>query len=262
MIIRDNNNQQSKMIRKKLLLSFVMVVFCSSIWAQSTQIAESNPNYSDEVFVSFGMNVPMNDKVGTDFILGIQYGHSFYNGLGFQAGIQYSPSIAKIDNVFGIPLAFTYKTRSRSSAERFLSGVNNAVESVTQNWYRDDNHLGDGIFGFLAGLYDRVEFYAGITPGYLSGDNSKLSVSSDRVNETRRWAEKAIAFSLSLDAGINLNFKIWRFDLKLMPSFHYNILNNYILHTETKNILTGHSINQSETLRWFFTINGGLGFHF
>ena len=221
---------------------------------------EEDKIYLNDVFVTTEYNVPMFDNVGTNAVFGLHYGHSYYNGLGFRAGVQYSPSVAHIKNVIGTPLAFTYRTHSRNRAARIYNGVNSAVESMSRNWYYDNSHLGDGLLGFLAGLYDRVEFYAGVTPGYIFGENSLPS--ENRASGTTRWVEKEGAFSLTLDAGMNLNFQIWCFDLKLMPAFHYNVLGNYVLHSNTEDLLNGQTTKQTNVLRWFFTIGGGLAFHF
>lgn len=37
-------------------------------------------------------------------------------------------------------------------------------------------------------------------------------------------------FTLSADAGFDVIFRFWRFDIKVMPAFHYNITNNYRYH--------------------------------
>ena len=76
------------------------------------------------------------------------------------------------------------------------------------------------------------------------------------------WVEKKNAFSLTLDAGITLNYSIWRFDLKLTPAFHYNLTNNYLYHVDSGE--NGPEVLKSTTtpLRWFFTLNGGLSFRF
>ena len=241
-------------MKKALCLCVAALGLLQSVHAQEGRV------FQNEIFVSAGVNVPLYDNVGTDAIFGIHYGHSYYNGMGFRAGVQYSPSVAGIRQVYGVPVAFTYRTRSRSMEERLFTGIDSAAESVASGWYHDDNHFGDGIFGFLAGLFDRVEFYAGITPGYIAGGNS--APTENRATWTTRWTEKPTSLSLSLDAGANLNFKIWRFDLKLMPAIHYNVLDNYRLHTVTTDPQNGQKITQDNALRWFFTLSGGLAFHF
>ena len=39
-------------------------------------------------------------------------------------------------------------------------------------------------------------------------------------------------FTLSADAGFDVIFRFWRFDIKVMSAFHYNITNNYRYHIQ------------------------------
>ncbi|MBO4230860.1 MAG: hypothetical protein J5886_04200, partial [Bacteroidales bacterium] len=71
---------------------------------------------------------------------------------------------------------------------------------------------------------------------------------------------------VTLDAGANANYRIWRFDLKLSPAIHYNLSKNYIRHTETAHYEQGSCdvfISESDKpLRWFFSMTAGLSFRF
>jgi len=110
-----------------------------------------------------------------------------------------------------------------------------------------------------------MEFYAGLTPGYIVGESSAVSKSSwgDGFRCYKEsWTEKSNSFSKSADAGFNLNFRIWRFDLKLMPAFHYNVLDNYKRHTTTGDKVIGASSNNVKPLNRFFSMSGGLAFYF
>ena len=248
---------------KKAFLVLCLVVAGSfgSVYAQTVL----EKHYSDEIFITAGLNAPMHKYFVSGPVYGIHYGHSYLSGIGFRAGVQYSPDVAQIDDVLGFPVAFTYRTRSLSWEERFINGINgidNAVKSVSTSRYIEYNRFGDVILGFLSGLFDRVEFFAGVTPGYNFAGSSSLGIEYTSVTETTRWVEKPTSLYLLLDAGFNLNFKIWRFDLKLMPAFHFNVLNSYVYHSETKDLLNGSTMRQTGTLRWFFTLSGGIGLHF
>ena len=79
----------------------------------------------------------------------------------------------------------------------------------------------------------------------------------------KTWTEKPSSFSLSADAGFDISFRIWRFDLKLMPSFHYNITNNYRYHIQEGIRGSDEVIRTTvKPIKWFFTFNGGLAFRF
>ena len=70
--------------------------------------------YAQVLDISFtaGVNVPMYKGIGSDATFSINYGYFERNGLGFRAGVQWTPSIANVDNSFGLPLAFVWRTAS------------------------------------------------------------------------------------------------------------------------------------------------------
>jgi hypothetical protein len=115
-------------------------------------------------------------------------------------------------------------------------------------------------------LFDRIEFHAGLTPGYVAGKSREIYPSYHYISTGywgKSWTEKPSSFSLSADAGLNISFCIWRFDLKLMPAFHYNITNNYIYHLQ-EGVKGSDEVILStvKPIKWFFTFNGGLAFRF
>lgn len=221
---------------------------------------------NDDIFITVGSNSPLYKDVYAEVIWGINYGHHQNNGFGYQIGFQYAPYVANVDDSFGIPLAVTFRTKSLSGRERIGSAANSAAVSFKDSYYWGGDYVANAVTGFLTGLMDRVEFFAGITPGYVAGPSSGVSKESytggGNYWYSEKWTEKPHSFSLSLDAGMNVNFSIWRFDLKVMPAFHYYVTDNYRYHVQRG--LVGYGIQNSsdQNLRWFFTISGGLGFRF
>lgn len=218
-----------------------------------------------DISLLVGVNVPMYKGIESDAVVGMNYGQYHYNGLGFRTGIQWSPSVADVDSAFGIPVAFAYRTPSRSKEERFLSGAAGARDSMLSGAMNGDNgDITRGLVGgFLMNLFSDMEFFAGMTPGYITGHSStpsKASYANSLSEES--WTEKKNALSLSLDAGMCINYSIWRFDLKVIPVFHYNLTGNYIYHDTLTE--TGVGVRKTDTtpLRWFFTLSGGLSFRF
>jgi hypothetical protein len=231
-------------MKTRWIVICVLTALCGKAAAQSRDIG-----------LQVGLNVPISDKsmIGSDVTLGVCYGQFHYNGLGFRAGFQYAASTASINDVFGVPVAFAYRTRSKSAQERFESGIIGA-------W-----NAGGFLAGFLVNLFSDMEFFAGMTPGYIAGASERPGRSSwgtPRSYWEDTWVEKKNAFSLTLDAGMALNYSIWRFDLKLTPAFHYNLTNNYLYHVDSGG--NGPEVLKSTTtpLRWFFTLGGGLAFRF
>ena len=239
-------------MKKKLIIACVLTALCGRAFAQSRDIG-----------LQVGINVPVSQtvRIWSDMMLGVSYGQFYYNGLGFRTGVQYAASMASINDVIGVPLAFAYRTRSRSAEERFQAGATGARDAmVYRHPYGSSEKAASFLGGFLLNLFSEAEFFAGVTPGYIIGPSETPSkaVGASRWSDT--WVEKKHAFSLSLDAGATLNYSIWRFDLKLTPAIHYNLTNNYIYHLSSGE--KGEVVDRTTPLRWFFTLNGGIAFRF
>ena len=227
-------------------------LLCCHAWAQTRDIG-----------LQVGLNVPMSDKsmIGSDMMLGVSYGQFHYNGLGFRAGFQYAASTANINDVFGVPVAFAYRTKSKSAQERFETGAIGARDAMVYRHPYGSGNARGFLGGFLVNLFSDMEFFAGYIAG-ASERPGRTSWGTAMPYWEDTWVEKKNAFSLTLDAGMTLNYSIWRFDLKLTPAFHYNLTNNYLYHVDSGE--NGPEVLKSTTtpLRWFFTLNGGLAFRF
>ena len=225
---------------KRLIMMFSTILMVLPLCAEKSL-------ENDEIIATVGVNVPMYKSMESDVVIGLHYGHYYPNGVGFRTGFQYIPTVVEIDNSFSVPLAITYRTGSRSRAAKLTS----AAYGVARTQMYD---------------FDRLEFYAGLTPGYVAGKSREAYPSyhsSGLGYWEKTWTEKPSAFSLSADAGIDISFRIWRFDLKLMPAFHYNITNNYRYHIQ-KGVQGSDEVISSavKPARWFFTFNGGIAFRF
>lgn len=241
-------------MKLKVILAISASLLCFSALAQMRDVG-----------FQIRVNVPMSRKfgVGSDITFGVGYGQFFHNGLGFRTGIQYSASVAGIDDAFGIPLAFAYRTHSRSAGERLRAGAAGAGDVLSNGTYSGGSDTARGFLGgFLLNLFSDMEFFAGVTPGYVAGaSGSTKSVSWDSRYQEDIRVEKGPSFSLTLDAGLSLNYRIRRFDLKLIPAFHFSPTDNYIYHVTASE----NGVKTKETtspLRWFFTLNGGIAFRF
>ena len=225
-------------------------------------LCAQKPLENDEIIATVGVNVPMYKNMGGDVVIGLHYGHYYPNGVGFRTGFQYIPTVVDIDNSFSVPLAISYRTGSRSRSQKITSAAYSAAQTQI---FEGGNGLRYGIATFLMNLFDRLEFHAGLTPGYVAGKSRELYPSYhsgiDYWNKT--WTEKPSSFSLSADAGFDISFRIWRFDLKLMPAFHYNITNNYRYHIQ-EGVRGSDEVLRTtvKPIKWFFTFNGGLAFRF
>ncbi|MGN1232637.1 MAG: hypothetical protein ACI4UJ_04205 [Candidatus Cryptobacteroides sp.] len=218
-----------------------------------------------DVSVIVGANVPMYKGVESDVVLEMNYGQFYHNGLGFRAGLQWSPTVADVDHYVGVPLSFAWRMRSRSTNDRLLSGAGGVYDSIACG-DEDGPFTARNVFvNFLINLFSDMEFFAGLTPGYVAGQSSSVSEASwgDSWQYWQKtWTEKNTAFSLMADAGFCLNYSIWRFDIKLKPSVHYSLTKNYLYHSASGDTLNGTTTSSITTLRWFFTFSGGLSFRF
>ena len=241
---------------KRLLIIVSAILVTIPLFAQK-------PLENDEIFATVGVNVPMYKKMESDVVVGLHYGHYYPNGVGFRAGFQYIPTVVEIDNSFSVPLAVTYRTGSRSRSTKLTAAAHGVAGTQV---YEEEDILKYGLVNFLMNLFDRLEFHAGLTPGYVAGKSRDMYPSyhnSGMGYWEKTWTEKPSSFSLSADAGLGISFRIWRFDLKLMPAFHYNITNNYRYHIQEGVRGSDEVIRTTiKPIKWFFTFNGGLAFRF
>ena len=241
---------------RSLILALAASLLCCNALAQTRDIG-----------LQVGLNVPVYQKarIGSDVMLGVNYGQFYYNGLGFRTGLQYSASTADINDVFGVPVAFAYRTHSKSASERFQTGAAGARDAVINRHPYGSGDAASFLGGFLLNLFSDMEFFAGVTPGYIAGVSetpSRASWGNSWQYWEDTWVEKKYAFTMTLDAGMTLNYSIWRFDLKLTPAFHYNLTNNYLYHVSSGEKGTDVIKDGTTLIRWFFTLNGGLAFRF
>jgi len=226
-------------------------------------LCAQKPLENDEILATVGVNAPMYKNMESDVVVGLHYGHYYPNGVGFRTGFQYIPTVVDIDNSFSLPLAVTYRTGSRTRSAK----LNSAAHGIARmQVYDEGDALKYGLVTFLMNLFDRLEFHAGLTPGYVAGKSREIYPSyhySGLGYWEKTWTEKPSSFSLSADAGFDISFRIWRFDLKLMPAFHYNITNNYRYHIQEGIRGSDEVIRTTvKPIKWFFTFNGGLAFRF
>ncbi len=243
-----------------ILLTLTATLLCCSALAQTRDVG-----FQVGVHTALGQRA----GVGGDITFGVGYGQFFRSGLGFRTGLQYSASVADINDAFGVPVAFAYRTRSRSAGERLQAGAAGAGSSLSGGGpYRRSGDVARGALGgFLLSLFSDVEFFAGVTPGYVAGASGAPYWSNGGGASYSRddfWVEKKRAFSLTLDAGTCLNYSIWRFDLKLTPAFHFCPTGNFIYHAGRFTV-DGDAVKIQDTstpIRWFFTFTAGLAYRF
>ena len=215
-----------------------------------------------------GVNAPLNKEVGSGVVFNLNYGGFTRSGIGFRMGLQWMPEVAEVDHAFGFPVALAYRTKARSGAERLVSGAVGAIGAIGYDAISGDDSddmARDALGGFLLNLFRDMEFSAGVTPGYVfgkPGPASRATWGDSWQYWEDSWTEKPRDFSLSLDAGVCLNYSLWRFDLKVMPAIHYYLFDNFVYRTASGEVGVGETDFQEQPLRWFLTVSAGLAFRF
>ena len=157
--------------------------------------------------------------------------------------------------------------RTRTSRERICAGVEGSADVISQGAVYDNEcgTTGNVVSAFFMNLFSNMEFFVGFTPGYIQGSSSQEHEAvwgASWQYWEKSWTEKKSAFSFMLDAGMTLNYSIWRFDIKLTPAFHYGLTGNYLYHVSTGEKDAGITTTDTIPIRWFFTFGGGLAFRF
>lgn len=233
----------SKLFRRLVCLSVCLVSLSSA--AQSLDLT-----------VSIGAYVPLYKGVQSDLLLKVQHEKYYANGLGYLAGLQWCPSIANVDNAFGIPLGIAYKLPHLEARRPLSAGTQAAWSTAGHSGYTDAKTL---LGSFLLNLFNDMEFYAGITPGFITGGSSDMSTYYSGKNSGTKWTEKKLPLTMTLDAGLSFNYEFWRLGLKLSPSLHYNVFNSLVFHHDY--VSKGDMRSEITPVRMFCSVSAALLFY-
>ena len=233
--------------------TIALISFFVSI--SNTANAQRQIPRNQEITFSTGYLEPFDKDFSGDITFNILYHKYFSNGLGIRTGVGYTPTIAKLDHTFGVPLAVTYRWNNKG--DLMEGGLRSARQSR-----QTGGGLKQGIASFLMGLNRGTEFHLGLTPGYVAASKSGLKVSTDRQIKTERITENGSPFFLSLDGGMAFHYPIGRVSLNINPAFHYVLTDTYKVHTVTTDMLSGQIQANDRYVRWLFSVCGGLSFSF
>ena len=210
---------------------------------------------NQEITFSTGYLDPFDKDFSGDITFNVLYSKYFYNGLGIRTGLHYTPTIAKLDHTFGVPLAVAYRWNNKG--DLMEDGFRSAQRSGETG-----GSLKNVLFNFLLGLNRGTEFHLGLTPGYVAASKSGLKVSTDPKVKTERYTENGSPFFLSLDGGIAFHYPIGRVSLNLNPAFHYVLTDTYKVRTVTTDMVSGQTQANDRYVRWLFSVCGGISFSF
>lgn len=269
--------------------SLVFIIAALIVWgsaevsAQTAQSAQAAPEAEaaqaakavkpagqglEEVRFGVGIRGPVDRSLrnGSPEIISLSYARYNQKGLGFRAGAEFMPRNMQIDYYFGLPVALSARTRPRNFSQSVRSGLESAaVGAVRDAIYGYEPNARSILGDFILGLFNRAEFFAGLTPGYIFGTNSPLGLSYGDKDITENTVNLNHRFSLTADAGFSMSFRIWNFNLGFVPAVHYFLTKNYIdiKRTEPYNVDDGSTVTVKETpVRFQYSVLGFISYSF
>ena len=236
----------------------------------SVTFAQKVHSDNQDIRFAAGVRMPIELSSASDeTVMTLTYGRFFDNGLGFRTGAQWMFKNYEIDEYLGVPLYLAWRSGKRTFKESVRQGAENiAWGSYHNKYYYGTNPDAGTVFGqFLSGLLNRIEFFGGLTPGYIFGAKEEPhgtgSIGSTGVR-TENYMTLNNRFSLTADAGFAVSFRIWRFELSAIPSVHYFITDNYREVNIRRDTHDGSTdvFTSDKARSWQFSFQGGLSFSF
>ena len=252
-----------------ILLPLLLLAAINASAQQAFDPAESR----DELSLSVGMLTSMQRGVngyytGTDLALQMDYRHFWRSGLGVSSGIVFSPDYQGFENTFGIPVSLVWRTgepRGRGRLDRGLNAAGSTIRDRSINYSygnKSTSVLGAGLASFFMNIFSRAEFFAGLTPGWIPGDEDIYRSNYKDGSWEESGMQKPHSFALTADAGAALTYRIWRFNLRLTPAVHYSLINNYRDYSATYRPNYPAPLVSTQDLRWHFSFQFGVGYLF
>lgn len=251
------------------LLSFLLLAAFSAGAQQAFDPAESR----NELALSAGLLTPMQrglggNYTGADLAVQLDYRHFWRSGLGVSSGIVFSPEYQNLDNTFGFPVSLVWRTgepRGRGRVDRGLNAAGSTIRDWSYNYTygsKGSEVMGAGLASFFMNLFSRAEFFAGLTPGWIPEEGSVHRSNYRDGGWEESGIQKPHSFVLTADAGAALTYRIWRFNLRLCPAFHYSLVNNYRDYSAVFQPNYPAPRVRTQDLRWHFSFQFGLGYLF
>lgn len=248
---------------KKLLVVLAVISLTGSV-------ASAQKVHSDNQDIRFtaGVRIPIeHSRANSGEVMSLTYGKYNDKGFGFHGGVQWMFENMDINDYLGLPLSVSWSSGRRTFKQTLEDGLENTLRNAYHNkYYYNQNPTIDNVVGsFFTGLFNRIEFFAGLTPGYIFGpndDSPRHGTYGGVKGESYMYIKNR--FSLTADAGFGLSFNIWRFKLSVLPSVHYFITDNYReVNNKSYTTPTGTESDFTDQAKsWQFSIQGGLSFSF
>jgi hypothetical protein len=231
-------------------------------------LAQEAQKGSQEVRFGVGVRGPVDRSLGWEAseVVSLSYAHYGPRNFGYRAGVEFMPQIMDIDTYIGVPVAFSARTRSRTFGESLTNGLESAaVGAVRDAVYGYEPNARSVLGDFLLGLFNRAEFFVGVTPGIIAGTNIPHGLSYGESTVTDFSLQLNNRFSLTADAGFSMSFRIWQFNLGFVPAVHYYLTRNFTDVRQTRPVAddmgSGSTVKETP-VRFHFSVLGALSFSF
>lgn len=249
---------------KKSLLYLTIVILCAPVLSAQ----ETHPD-QQEVRFGVGIRGPVDKNLRNweaSEVVSLSYAKYNSRGLGLRTGLEFMVENMGVDTYFGVPVAFSARTRARSFSESVTTGLESATIGAVRDAVYGYEPTAKSVLGdFFFGLFNRAEFFAGLTPGFIAGTNTPREISYEETRTIEKTMNLQHRFSLTADVGFSMSFRIWRFNLGFVPAVHYYLTKNFLDVRETSLVAggDGEAASVTETpVRFQYSVLGALSFSF
>ncbi|HAN20049.1 MAG: hypothetical protein A2X13_07205 [Bacteroidetes bacterium GWC2_33_15] len=225
-------------IKISLIVQLVIVSFYSSAQDFDEKAYNRDLSLNYGIYPALISDANQSNLAGT--MVSAQGAYFFYNNTGIRTGLTFITDMEGTDAFITIPIMFAYRTKTNRD---FYLGSN--IDS-----------FGDLIFQLILGLIPKqAEYHVGMNIGYIDPDNNiGLSGYNDGTYFEEGYKVNQ-RFTSSVDAGLRLTYRIYRFGIVLSPSVSYMFTNNFEYYSELDN-------NSSFNPNWFMNLTLGLSYRF
>lgn len=255
---------------KRIFLWLAVSILTASLSSAQEIKPRFNPDLTyNTLRAEYGMLIPISpgNPVKSGELLSLSYTRRFSRHWGWRTGIQYATDYETFADHFGIPVSVVFRSGTYGFKESVQTAVNSTASGIVWDGltgYDSGDIASRALGNFLFFLFRRGEGFAGVTPGYLFGDEKTgwLSYSSGIDHQAGLLLNSR--FTLTADAGFTLSIPIWRFSLDISPAFHYLVTNNFSEYHQAIDPQTGNPVGQPslKPLRWQFSLGFGLSYLF
>ncbi len=225
-------------VKMKSLFTLLLIALFVNSYAQE----KNQQMFFHEIGFDYGIMASLNSAEHENY-LGNKYTlhttNYYLENFGFRTGISYINDLEGTSKFFEVPLHFVYRTKV--NRDFYIGGTVETIEEL--------------LFKLVLGLMPRQgEFYGGINLGYIEPGNY-MRLAPNGVDWIKEGFHTERRFVTTLDAGLRLNYKIWRFNIIGVPYVSYLLTENFKYYSES-------GFDQGYKPKWFMNATVGLSFQF